>query len=99
MKDISAILDTGFTGDIQIDPVIASELGLRPDDIMEVTIAGENRISFPIATAIAVMELSGQKMDVLIGAGLPLVGIGFLTKFGYTAIVDCKHKKVLLRKA
>lgn len=73
-------------------------LGLR-ETFKLITVAGGSQSSVPVATAIVAMESSGRKIDVLIGDGVPLVGIGFLTKFGYKAIVDCKYKKVALQKA
>jgi len=45
-----------------------------------------------------VMEDETQNVNVIISNGFPLLGIGFLTKFGYTAIIDCKARTVTLDK-
>jgi len=52
----------------------------------------------PSALAIAVMEDTVEHVDVLISKSNPLAGIGLLSKFGYKAIVDCKHRTVILEK-
>ncbi len=93
------ILDTGFTGDLQVSSQIAKDLGLEITGVTTVRIAGGQIIKIPVALALAVVEGAIKHVEVLISDGMPLVGISFLTKFGYRAIVDCKHKTVALEKA
>lgn len=94
-----AVLDTGFSGDLQLTPEIVNKLGLRVSDLTSVILADGSKLQIPTGLAIAVMEESGKSVQVLISDSTPLVGIGFLSKFGYKAIVDCKHRKVRLQKA
>jgi len=92
------ILDTGFTGDLQVTPKIAKELGLRVIGVTKTQIANGQIIEIPVALAIAAMEGVKNYIQVLISDSMPLVGISFLSKFGYKAIVDCKYRAITLEK-
>jgi predicted aspartyl protease len=92
------ILDTGFTGDLQVTPEISQELSLKEIGVEPVGIADGSSVFMPSALAIASMEGAANSVDVLISKSNPLAGIGLLTKFGYKAIVDCKHRTVRLEK-
>lgn len=92
------ILDTGFTGDLQVTPEIAIELGLKVVGVTKTQIANGQVIEVPVALAIASMEGATNYIQVLISDSFPLAGISFLTKFGYKALVDCKYRTVVLEK-
>ena len=92
------ILDTGFTGDLQVTPEIAKELGLKVTGVINVRIANGQVVEVPTALAFAVMEGMKNYIDVLISDSMPLAGISFLSKFNYKAIVDCKYKTVNLER-
>lgn len=98
IQDPFVILDTGFTGDLQITPKIAQELGLEVVSVIKAQIANGQTIEVPVAMAIAAMEGVGQPVEVMISESIPLLGISFLSKFGYKAIVDCKYKTVILER-
>lgn len=93
------VLDTGFTGDLQVTPKMAKELGLQVQGVATARIANGQIIQVPTALAIASMEGAENFIQVLISDSLPLLGISFLTKFGYKATVDCKFKTVTLEGA
>lgn len=93
------ILDTGFTGDLQIPPKLADELRLKVIGATRAQIAGGQILEVPIALAQAAMEGEVRNIEVLISQGLPLAGIGLFSKFSYKAVVDCKYKTVVLEKA
>lgn len=93
------ILDTGFTGDLAATPQLAKELGLKAFGITTMGLANGVKVNVPVSIAISYMEGSIDYITVLICKGSPLIGIGFLTKFNYKAIVDCKNKIVRLEKA
>ena len=93
------VLDTGFTGDLQVTPQIAKNLNLKIVGVTKTQIASGQTIDVPVALALAAMEGAINYIQVLISDSMPLVGIGFLMKFGYKAIVDCKYKRVMLEKA
>lgn len=90
------ILDTGFTGDLQVTPAIAKELGLQVTGVTNTRIANGQIVAVPTAQAIASMEGAVNFIQVLISESMPLAGISFLSKFNYKAIVDCKYKTVTL---
>lgn len=90
------ILDTGFTGDLVVTPEVARDLGLDVSGIIPARLAGNRVVNLPTATAIAVMEGKKLYVTVFISEGWQLVGISFMQKFNYKAIVDCKNKTVEL---
>ncbi len=92
------ILDTGFTGDLQVTPKIAQELNLSPIGVTRVRIANGQTIETPIALALASMEGSTDRIEVIIAQSVPLAGIGLLEKFSYKACVDCKYKTITLER-
>jgi len=69
---------------------IANELGLQVVGVTKTQIANGQIIEVPVALAIAAMEGAENYIQVLISESMPLVGISFLSKFSYKAIVDCK---------
>lgn len=92
------VLDTGFTGYLQITKKIAEELGLKITGVLPVIIPNGQIINVPTAFAFANMEGEKKYIEVLIAEGLPLAGISFLSKFGYKAEVDCKNRTITLEK-
>ncbi|MFA4975725.1 MAG: hypothetical protein WC577_03510 [Candidatus Paceibacterota bacterium] len=55
-------------------------------------------ITIPIALAFSKMEGKKRVVNVLVSKSMSLVGISFLKKFDYKAIVDCKNKTVTLKR-
>jgi len=92
------VLDTGFTGDLQVTPEMAKELSLEVAGVTEARFANGQVAHVPVALALAAMEGETQYVEVLIADTLPLAGISFLSKFGYKAVVDCKHWLVALER-
>lgn len=92
------ILDTGFTGDLQVTPKIAQELGLIIRGVTSTRIANGQIIQVPVALALASMENNTNYINVIISSSLPLAGIGLLTKFSYKASIDCKYRTIVLEK-
>ena len=92
------ILDTGFTGDLQVTSKIAKELGLETVGVIPITIANGQTVQMQTALAIAAMEGATSYVTVIISDSMPLAGIGLLTKFGYKAEVDCKYRTVKLER-
>ena len=93
-----AVLDTGFSGDLQITPKLAQALKLKSETIASVQIANGQIVDVPIVVAVSSMEGEKKYVKVLVADSTPLIGIGFLSKFSYKAIVDCKNKKVALQR-
>ena len=92
------ILDTGFTGDLQVTPQIARDLGLQITGVVNARIANGQVVAMPTAQALASMEGAVNFIQIIISESMPLAGISFLTKFNYKAIVDCKYKTVALER-
>ena len=92
------ILDTGFTGDLQVTPQIAKELNLEVSGVTKTQIANGQIVNVPVALAIASMEGVQKYIQVLISDSIPLLGINFLTKFLYKASVDCKNRTIVLNR-
>lgn len=92
------LLDTGFTGDMQVTPGIAKDLGLEVTGVMSTQIANGEIVTVPTALARSSMEGITKNIQVFISKGVPLMGISFLSKFDYKAIVDCKNKTVALER-
>ena len=92
------VLDTGFTGDLQVTPKIAKELGLQVVGVTPSRIANGQVVQVSSALAIAAMEGVVNYIQVLISESMPLAGISFLSKFGYKATVDCKYRTVVLER-
>ena len=92
------VLDTGFTGDLQVTQKIAKELGLQVVGVTKAQIANGQVIEVPVALAIVAMEGAVNYIQVLISESMPLAGISFLSKFGYKAVVDCKYRTVVLER-
>lgn len=93
------VLDSGFTGDLQVSTKVADDLGLKPLGVTPARIANGQIIKVPVALAMVAMEGITKSIEVLISDGMPLIGIGFLSKFGYKAELDCKNKVVTLEFA
>ena len=98
VKNYWFVLDTGFTGDLQIPIAWSKELGLRINSIEPYTIADGSKVNVPQALVVAAMEGVTNRVQVGIAKGSSLAGINFLAKFGYRAIVDCKYRTVILDK-
>ena len=92
------VVDTGFTGDLQVTPKMARELGLQVAGVTKSRIANGQVVDVPTALALAAMEGVVMNIQVLISESMPLAGISFLSKFDYRAIVDCKHRTVALER-
>jgi len=93
------ILDTGFTGDLQVTSKLAKELGLRVTGVIPTQVANGQVVETAVAFGLAAIEGMVNRIQVLISENIPVIGISFLSKFGYKAIVDCKNKTVILEKA
>lgn len=93
------VLDTGFTGDLQVNHDIARELNLVWTSVTPTKIADGRIVNMATSVAIASMEGIKNYVEVFISEGTPLLGIHFLSTFCYKAIIDCKYKNVMLERA
>lgn len=93
------ILDTGFTGDIAVTEELAIDLGLKFDGVSPRQTATGKIEYMSTVTAFATMEGEPLYVTAILVKGKPLLGISFMQKFSYKAIVDCKNLKVALAVA
>lgn len=98
VQSVFVVLDTGFTGDLQVTPKLAKELKLQTSGVAMSRIANGQVVTMPTALALASMDGTNKFVQVLISKSMPLAGINFLSKFGYTAVVNCKRKTISLNK-
>lgn len=96
--DVTFTLDTGFSEDLLITPEIVSELELETIDTVNIFNANGEKVLLNTSFVSSILEGETQDVQVIISNGFPLLGIGFLTKFGYKAIIDCKERTVTLEK-
>ncbi len=99
VQSVLMVLDTGFTGDIKITPEIAQELNLTNFNIVSIKTGDGKVVDLPSYSAIASIPNTKLFVDVIVSEGVPLLGIGFLKKFGCKATVDCKNRVVQLEHA
>lgn len=92
------ILDTGFTGEVQVTRSLMRDLQLTVDAVSHVQLAHGGVVPVQTTFAEVIMEGVMLRMEIIISNGDPLIGMGFLTKFGYRAIIDCKNNTVFLEK-
>ena len=91
-------LDTGFTGEVKLDPQTASDLELSIDGMEAMTDVHGNTSETPVSYAYASLENELLPIKVTVSPGSQLAGIGLFTKFGYKASVDCKNRTVELER-
>lgn len=97
--DTEFILDTGFSGDMQITPDIARHLNISPGTTESIRLASGQICGMQAGVIEVHAEGFIEYAEANISESSPLAGIGFLSKFGYKAIIDCKNKTVALEKA
>lgn len=93
------VLDTGFTGDLQITPQLANDIGLKVTSVEKMKVADGRIVDIPTAFAFVEMEGIKKYVHVLVSESMSLLGIGLLSRFQYKALVDCKYKSVVLEKS
>ncbi len=85
--------------DQRIFPGFKSEdLGLHLDLVESMTDVHGKTSETPLSYGYATLENKSLPIKILVSPGPELAGIGLFTKFGYKVSVDCKNKKVELRK-
>lgn len=91
------VLDTGFTGDLQVTNRIATELGLVVSGVTPARIANGIIVDVPTALAVASMQGMNRNVQIMISDSMPLAGVSFLTKFDLTQLLEVVQKRILPR--
>ena len=98
IQKIVAIVDTGFSGEIKVSPDVANELGLTPTHIQPVLLANEEIAKVPASLAFVVIEGEKEEVGVLVAKGMPIMGVGLLSRLGFKLTVDFKARTVFLER-
>ena len=86
---IKAILDTGFSGDLQMQPTQIAGLGLRYVGIAPMTLANGSKI--PVSLYLATIDWDGTEREVVVqkSDGPPLLGMSLL--WGHLLVVKAER--------
>lgn len=98
VQEIVALVDTGFTGELKISPLLASQLGLQTTHTEPITLADEKTVDMQASLALVSMEGVANVVSVLISQGTSIVGVGLLRRFGYALNIDFKYNSLTLQK-
>jgi predicted aspartyl protease len=85
------VLDTGFSGDLKVDPQTAAGLGIENLGTKYIHNANGQRVLVGFAYGFAELENKKKSVEIIVADGPHLLGIGFLAVFGYKSVVDCKN--------
>jgi clan AA aspartic protease len=87
-QEFIALIDTGFTGELKVSPETAEQLGLVISHTESVSLGNDEVVSMSASLAAVSMEGVMKTVSVLVSRGMPIVGVSFLKKFGYTLTLD-----------
>jgi predicted aspartyl protease len=96
MMESVFILDTGFSGDIKIDHLVATKLGVITQGMRYFENANGERVAAGFSLGYAEMEGRKRIVNIIIADGPHLAGGGLFSLFGYKAVADFKNKKTHL---
>ncbi len=99
VKKITAIVDTGFSGDLKIPPSLAQELNIEASYTEVLVLADDRKINIPVGLALASIEGEHKIVSALIGEGVSLIGVRMLKKFGMKLIADFKKETLTLESS
>jgi len=98
VQEILALIDTGFTGELKLPREKVSELGLDFTHTAHVQLADNSKIDMLASIASVSMEGTKNTVGVLIGEGMPTIGVGLLKRFKYTLTADFKDNILNLER-
>ncbi len=99
IKKITAIIDTGFSGELKIPPSLAKELKIEITHTERLILADDSSISIPVGLIFTSIEGESKIVYALIGDGISLIGVGLLKKFGLKLTADFKKETLVLERA
>lgn len=99
VRDIVALIDSGFTSELKLSHALAAELGLTITHTEPVALADEKEMMWGASLAFVALEGVRQHINVLISEGdMAIVGIGLLQKFHYNLQLDIQYDMLTLEK-
>lgn len=99
VRDIEAVIDTGYNGFLTLPPVLVSELGLPFVTIGQAILADGGEATFDIHRVTVLLDGESRSVDVYVSDAAPLAGMRLLD--GYSVCLDVEHRGrvVIERKA
>lgn len=98
VQEITAMVDTGFSGELKIPAKMIDELGLEITHAQPVLLADGTNATMRASLAFVAMEGVTKEVNTLISEGPAVIGGGLLKLFEYRLIVDYKRGSVELEK-
>lgn len=98
---LTCLVDTGFTGFLSVPEVSADELGLMPQDTLEMEYLDGSTVKRPACLGIATIDgIAGTGIVALEPAlKYPLLGIRFLQILGLKLLIDQRVGRVELSRS
>jgi predicted aspartyl protease len=95
------IIDSGFSGFLKVNSETAKDLGMEESklDVAHFRNANGERIPARLAYGFAELENQKKSIEIIVADGPELLGIGFMSTFGYKAIIDCKNWEARMEAA
>lgn len=97
-KEIVALVDTGFTGELKLSPKEVLDLGIMPTHLGSIQLANGKDAKMFSGMAMVSMEGIENIVSTLIADGIPIIGVGLLKRFGYNLNIDFKNDFFILQK-
>jgi len=97
-KEVLALVDTGFTGELKLSAKEALELDILPTHLEPIKLADGRPGQMYAGLAMVSMENVENTVNALISDGMPIIGVGLLKRFGYNLNIDFKKDILLLQK-
>ena len=97
-KEIVALVDTGFTGELKLSQKEVMDLDIIPTHLESIQLANGKTSQMFAGLAMVSMEGAENTVGTLIGDGMPTIGVGLLKRFGYNLNIDFKSDSLVLQK-
>lgn len=97
-KEIVALVDTGFTGELKLSPKEVLDLGITSTHLELIQLANGKDAKMFAGMAMVSMEGIKNDVNVLVSGGIPTIGVGLLKRFEYNLNIDFKNDLLVLQK-
>ena len=97
-QQVSALVDTGFTGELKISTMQAKQLGLEISYVGGVLLGNDEEVDMDGAFAFISMEGATKVVEVLVSKGEPIIGVELLRKFGYELQMNPRMNRLALER-
>lgn len=98
VRDLEAVIDTGYNGFLTLPPVLVSELDLPFVTIGQALLADGSEATFDIHSVTLLLDGQSKDVDVYVSDTAPLVGMRLLAGFSVCVDVENGGRVVIERK-